>query len=166
MTAHKTDGSGAGGLGDMLALAAQTVGSGSDLAIAAGQVIARRVALGVAAAVNPMQADHAEFARMVPEKMEAFSAAGMAVIEHSEGVTSQISRFASDEVMTAAWATIEMAACADPFSMLAAQGRFIQAWFDRTAANFMTLGMMTLGVPAAALAPLQVAVAANTERLG
>jgi hypothetical protein len=161
-----SNGPNAGKLDDMLALAARNAESGSALAVAAGQVIARRLALGVAAAINPLDADHAEFARMVPEKLEAFSAAGMAVIAHSEGVTTQITRFASDEVMTAARATIAMAACSDPLSVLAAQGQFVQAWFERTVANFMTLGMMTLGVPAAALVPLQRAVAANTERLG
>jgi hypothetical protein len=165
MSASKADGTGVATLSDMIALATQTAGSGNDLAIAAGQIIVKRVALGFAAAVNPMAADHAEFARMMPEKVEAFSAAGKAMFEQSEEVRTQISRFASDEVMTTARATMEMATCADPLAMLEAQGRFAQAWFDRAAANFMTLGMMALGAQAAALGPLQVAVAANTARL-
>lgn len=157
--------SSAGKMGDMLALATRTAGSGSDLAIAAGQVIAKRVALGVAAAVNPMAANHAEFARMVPEKLEAFSAAGMAMFEQSEEVRTQITRFASDEVITTARATVEMATCANPMAMMEAQSKFAREWFDRAASNFMVLGMMALSAQAAALSPLQVAVAANTERL-
>jgi hypothetical protein len=55
----------------------QNANSGSELASAAGQIIAKRVALGVAAIIDPMRADHAELGRMVPEKIEAFSAAGI-----------------------------------------------------------------------------------------
>jgi len=166
MTSNQANEPGGGTIRGMLELATQTAGSSNDLAIAAGQVIAKRVALGVAAAVNPMAADHAEFARMVPEKMEAFSAAGMAMIEHSGEVGHRISHFASNEMMTTARATFEMAKCYDPLSMLEAQGRFVREWWERTAANAMTLGMMVLSAQAATLTPLQRTVAANTERLG
>ena len=152
-------------LSDVFRLATRTVGSGNDLAMAAGQVIAKRVALGVAAAVNPMAADHAEFARMVPEKVEAFSAAGMALFRQSGEVSSHITRLASHEVATTARATLEMATCSDPVSLLEAQRRFARAWWERTTANVMALSMMTLSAHAAVLSPLQVAVAANTERL-
>jgi hypothetical protein len=166
MTSNNADASGTGPMNDMLALAARNAGHSNDLAVAAGQVIAKRVALGMAAAVNPMAADHAEFARMVPEKVEAFSAAGMAMFAQSEEARSTITRLASDEVMTTARATIEMATCVSPAAMLEAQGRFAQAWFDRATSNFMAMGMMMLGAQAAAMAPLKLAVAANTERLG
>jgi hypothetical protein len=59
-----------------------------------------------------------------------------------------------------------MATCPDPVSMLAAQGRFVSAWWQRTTANMMTLGMMALSAQAATLTPIRLAVAANTERLG
>lgn len=154
-----------GTISDMVALATQTAGNGGNLAVAAGQVIAKRVALGVAAAVNPMTADHAEFARMVPEKVEAFSAAGMVLVAQSEQLRSQITRFATHEVITAARATFEMATSLNPATLMEAQGRFAQAWFGRAHSNFMALGMMALRAQAAALSPLQTAVAANTERL-
>ena len=165
MTSNQTDTGVPGTIGDMVALARQTAGNGSDLAVAAGQVIARRVALGVAAAVNPMAADHAEFARMVPEKLEAFSAAGMVMVAQSEEVRSQLTRFASHEVITAARAAFEMATSLNPMALMEAHGRFAQAWFGRAHSNFMALGMMALRAQAAALGPLQTAVAANTERL-
>lgn len=164
--ANETDGSTAGMISEMLALATRTAGSGNDLAIGAGQIIAKRIALGLAAAVNPLEADHAEFARMVPEKMEAFSAVGMAMFEQSEQVRSQMTRLASDEVMTTARATIEMATTSTPIAMLEAQGKFAQAWWDRAASNLIALGMMALSAQAAALGPLQLAVTANAERLG
>jgi len=166
MTSNQANGPDGGTVRDMLDLATRTAGSSNDLALAAGQVIAKRVALGVAAAVNPMAADHAEFARIVPEKVEAFSAAGMAIFEHSGEVGNRISHFASDEVMTTARATFEMATCHDPLSMLEAQGRFVRAWWERATANVMTLGMMALSAQAAALSPIRLAVAANSKRLG
>lgn len=155
-----------GAMNDMLALATRNAESGGELAIAAGQVIAKRVALGMAAAVNPIAADHAEFARMMPEKVEAFSAAGKAMLEQSEEARSQLTRLASDEVMTTARATMEMARCGNPVAVMQAQGKFAQAWINRATSNFMAMGMMMLSAQAAALAPLQVAVAANTKRLG
>ena len=165
MTTTHNDGSATGTMEDMLALAARTAGSGGDLAVAAGQVIAKRVALGMAAAVNPMAADHAEFARMMPEKIEAFSAAGMVLFEQSAEAGNQISRFASDEVFTTARATMEMATCLNPIAAFEAQGRFARAWIDRTTSNLMAMGMMMRGAQAAALAPIQIAVAANSARL-
>jgi hypothetical protein len=162
----RTDPPGNGTIGDMLDLATRTAGSGNDLAIAAGQVIAKRVALGVAAAINPMAANHTEFARMVPEKVEAFSSAGMAMFEHFGEFGNRIACFASNEVTTTTRATIEMATCFDPLSMLEAQTRFVQAWWDRATANMLTFGMMTLSAQTATLNPIRHAVAANTERLG
>jgi hypothetical protein len=165
MTSNEADEASAGTIDTMLALAARSVDNGNDLAIGAGQVVAKRVALGVVAAVNPMAADHAEFARLVPEKVKAFSAAGIAMVEQSARVTNQLARFASDEVLTTARATIEMATCSNPVAVLEAQGRFAHAWWDRAASNFMALGMMALNAQAAALGPLRLAVAANAERL-
>jgi hypothetical protein len=161
MTSNETGGP----ISDVLALATRTADSGNDLAIGSGQIIAKRVSLGLAAVVNPMAADLAEFARIVPEKVEAFSAAGIAMFEQSELVRNQITRFASDEVMTSARATIEMATCFTPIAMLEAQGRFAHAWWDRATSNIMALAAMTLNAQGATLGPLQVAVAANKERL-
>jgi hypothetical protein len=161
MTSNETDGP----FSEVLALVTRTIDSGNDLAIGAGQIIAKRVSLGLAAAVNPMAADLAEFARIMPEKVEAFSSAGIAMFEQSELVRNQISRFTSDEVMTTARATIEMATCFTPIAMLEAQGRFAHAWWDRATSNIMPLATMTLNAQGATLGPLQVAVAANKARL-
>jgi hypothetical protein len=150
----------------VIAAATQNAGRGGDLVMAAGQVVAKRVALGVAAAVNPMAADHAEFGRMVPEKMEAMSAAGMIMLAQSTDASFEITRRASDEVMQAAAATIEMAGCTDPMAVVEAQSKFAIAWFDRAAANAIAMGMLALRAHDAAMEPIRDTVAANTERLG
>jgi hypothetical protein len=145
--------------------ATQNAETGNDLAVAASQVIAKRVALGVTAAFDPAHADHAEFNRIMPEKMEAFAAASMIMLEKSSQAGWEITRLASDEVMTTAQATLSMAACANPVTMAEAQGKFALDWFTRAASNFFAMGMLALGVQQAAMVPIQQTVAANTRRL-
>jgi hypothetical protein len=89
-------------MGGFLAAATQNARCRGDIAIATTRVIAKRVALGMAATFNPLRADRAEFSRMVPEKVEAFSTAGMVMLKQSGQANRQMMRFASDEVMTTA----------------------------------------------------------------
>ena len=136
-----------------------------DLVMAAGQVVAKRFAIGAAAVVDPLQADHAEFGRLLPEKVDALSAAGMIMLEHSSEAGFEMTRRASDEVTTAAYATIEMATCCNSAALAEAHGKFTLAWFDRAAANLIAMSMLALRAHDAAMAPIRDAVAANTERL-
>jgi len=152
--------------GHIIEAAARNFGRSNDLALAAGQIVAKRVALGVAAAVDPWRADHDEFHRMMPEKLEAFSAAGMIMLERSSQAGFTMTRLASDEVMTTASATMAMAGCADPLALAEAQGQFALAWFDRAASLMFAMGMLTLHAQDAAMEPIRDAVAANTARLG
>jgi hypothetical protein len=157
---------GAGTIGDVFAVATRNASHGGNLAIAASQVLAKRVALGMAAALDPLRADHVEFARIIPEKVEAFSAAGMIMLQQSNQANGQMTRLASDEVVTTARATMAMAGCASPAALAAAQGRFALAWFDRAASNFIAMGMLALSAQDAAMTPIRQMVAANAERLG
>lgn len=150
----------------VLNAATRNAGASTDIAIAAGQIIARRVVLGMAAAFDPMGANHAEFGRMMPEKFEAFSAAGMIMLEQSNQAGWEFSRLASDEVMTTARATLAMAVCDSPVAMADAQGAFALAWFGRAATNFFAMGLLALGAQRAAMVPIQQTIAANAERLG
>jgi hypothetical protein len=152
-------------LNGVMRAAKRNAGNSNDLAIAAGQIIARRVALGVAAAFDPIGADHAEFGRIMPEKMEAFSAASMIMLEQTNQAGWEITRIASDEVMTTARATVSIAACTSPVAMAEAQSQFALAWFSRAASNFFAMGMLAIGMHEAAMVPIQQTIAANTERL-
>ena len=153
-------------LNGVMDAASRNAGTSNDLAMAAGQIVAKRMALGVAAALNPLQADHAEFSRMVPEKMEAFSAAGAIMLEQSNQAGWALTRLASDEVMTTARASIAMAGCGSPVAMAEAQSQFALDWINRATTNFFAMGMLALGVQQAAMVPIQQTITANTERLG
>jgi hypothetical protein len=136
-----------------------------DLVANAGQIVARRVALGVAAVVDPLRADHAEFGRMLPEKVEAFAASGMALLGQSSDAGFEITRRASDEIMAAASATLDMATCSNPMALAEAQGKFALSLLDRAAANMIAMSMLALRAHDAAMEPIRETVEANVERL-
>jgi hypothetical protein len=148
------------------AAATQNARCGGEIAVATTQVIGKRVALGMAASFNPLAADRAEFSRMVPEKVEAFSSAGMVILKQSGQASQHMLRLASDEVMAAARATIEMTACSNPAALMEAQGRFARAWFVRARSRWIAMGQKALEAQSAAMAPIRQTVVANAKRLG
>jgi O-methyltransferase involved in polyketide biosynthesis len=159
------DTSGAASIGGVFAAATLNATRSSDLARASSQVVAKRVVLGVAGALNPADADHAEFARMVPEKIEAFSAVGSVVRQQTDHVAREWTRLASDELKAAAQATLALAGCSTPAALAAAQHALMLGWFERAAANVAAMGMLTLRAQEAAMAPLHAQVAVNVDRL-
>lgn len=120
----------------------------------------------MAATFNPLEADRAEFSRMVPEKVEAFSTAGMVMLKRSGQANRQMMSFASDEVMTTARATLEMTGCRSPAALAEAQGRFARAWFSRVTSSWIEMGIRAFEAQSAAMAPIRQTVLANAERLG
>jgi O-methyltransferase involved in polyketide biosynthesis len=155
-----------GDLGAVLAAATLNARQSGDLALAAGQVVAKRVALGVAGALNPSAANLGEFARMIPEKREAFSAASMILLQQSDKVGPTLTRLASDEVHATASATIAvLGGGMTPAGLAAAQRRFMVAWLARASTNFVAMGMLSLHAQAAAMAPIREQVAVNVDKL-
>jgi hypothetical protein len=165
MTSTNDNSAGSARVRDMVTMASRNASRSGDIARAATQVIAKRVALGMAGTADPLRANHAEFARMVPEKVEAFSAAGMVMLKQSGQVGCQIVRLASDEVMTTIHATMQMTGCSSPASFAELQGKFARAWLDRMTAGFIMMGTMVLTAQAAAMMPIQKTVFANVARL-
>nr|WP_294516581.1 class I SAM-dependent methyltransferase [uncultured Rhodopila sp.] len=150
---------------DLVTMASQNAIRSGDIARAATKVTAKRFALGMAGTADPLRSDHIEFARMVPEKVEAFSAASMVMLEQLVQAGRQIMRLASDEVMTTVNATMEMTACSCPASFAELQGKFARARFDRMTSSFIMMGAMVLTAQGAAMLPIQETVFANVDRL-
>jgi O-methyltransferase involved in polyketide biosynthesis len=149
----------------MLEKASRSVSRSSELANASSQIVARRMALGIAAAMNPLKADHVEFARMAPEKVEAFSAASVILFEHSGKASQRMTRVVSEEIFATARASVAMASCPNPASLAQAQNTFVRSWCDRVTTNFIKMGMLALSAQEAAMAPIRQTIAANSERL-
>jgi O-methyltransferase involved in polyketide biosynthesis len=149
----------------MLEEASRTVSRTNELANASGQIVARRMVLGVAAAMNPLKADHVEFARMVPEKVEAFSAATAILFEHAGKASQRMTRLVSEEILATARASTAMATSPSPTSFAQVQNTFMRLWFDRATTNCIQMGMLALSAQEAAMTPIRQTIAANTERL-
>jgi O-methyltransferase involved in polyketide biosynthesis len=150
----------------MFAEATRSAGRSKDLAIAAGKVVEKRVALGMKGFQNLKEEDHIEFGRMVPEKVQALAAAGMALLKHANHANQQMLGFASAEVMATSRAAIGIAQCSSPAAFMQAQGKFARAWFVRKTSNFIAAGMLSLEGQDAIMAPICQTVAANADRLG
>ena len=133
------------------ALAMHAAGTATELAIAAPQVVAARLAMGVAALGRPTAAANTEAARMISEKTQAFAEGGLAAGAH-------VVRLGAD---TAAYLAKEAAASgalfATPFGAAQAAGRFYDYW----------TGMARVGLQmqAAAMAPVHKTATANARRL-
>lgn len=151
-------------IGGVLTAATQNATHTGDIARAMSLVVTKRMVLGMAAAFDPLQADHAEFALIIPEKVEAFSNTGMAILRQSGQAGRQLVDLASDEVMTTACAAMEMAGCLSPTALAIAQSRYVRAWFSRAGSSFIALGVLALATQAATMAPIREAVVANAER--
>jgi hypothetical protein len=149
----------------LIAAVTRNTGRGGDVATATHQVVAKRVALGMAAALDPLSADHGEFAQIIPEKLEAFSSASMIMIERVNQASHQLARLASDELAAVARAAIAMAGHSSPTDLADAQCGFALAWFNRAASSFFSMGMLALDAQDAAMAPIRHTVEANAERL-
>jgi O-methyltransferase involved in polyketide biosynthesis len=153
-------------MGGFFAAAKENARCGGEIAAATTHVIGKRVALGMAAGFNPVGADRAEFSRMVPEKVEAFSSAGMVILQQSGQAGRHMLRLASDEVLTTTRATIAMTACSNHAALMEAQGRFARAWFARATARWIAMGLKAFEAQSAAMAPIHQTVVANAKRLG
>jgi Phasin protein len=152
-------------IGTALVVAGRNSSRHGEMAVASAQVVAKRMTLGAQAMFNPAGADHAEFARMMPEKARAFTDAGFILLKKSLAIMSEMSRFALDETGRTAQAACTMAACRTPQSLLAAQTRYATGWFSRVTAHSMALSVLTLRAQGAAMKPVHRAATANAERL-
>ena len=138
---------------------------GAALAQATGHVVAKRAALGMVALIDPTQADHAEFARIVPEKAEAFGAAAVALVRGSGTLAQQAAQFASSEIAIATKTAGELAWCRTPAAPAAVQGRYATAWFFRALSQSIAVGALAMQTYGAVMVPVQRAAVGNSRRL-
>jgi hypothetical protein len=150
---------------DMLASATRNSSQTGELAMAATEVVLRRMTLGGFALVNPAGADHAEFARMVPEKTRAFADAGTALASQSARMGEAMARFMVEESACMAKAAGSVLASGHPGGMMAAQAQATMAWVGRMAAQSGAMCLLALEAQGAALAPIHRAATGNATRL-
>jgi hypothetical protein len=150
---------------DFLSTAGHNSSQTTELTLAAAEVVFRRMTLGGFALVNPVAADHAEFARMVPEKTRAFSDAGSILISRSEQIRQEMGRFIADEMTLAAQAATAVLTARNPINMIAVHVDAGVSWVARLATLPRVMGLLALEAQAAAMAPIHRAATDNVERL-
>jgi hypothetical protein len=138
---------------------------GAALTQATGHVMAKRTALGLSAMANPAQADHAEFMRIVPEKMAAFNAAAIALMRCSGEMAQQAARFATSEIADATAAAADLARCRTPAAAVAVQGRFATAWLFRALSQSIAVGAIAMRSYGDVMAPVHRVAVRNSRRL-
>jgi hypothetical protein len=152
--------------GNVVGIAERNVRRGHELSVVSGEVIARRMAMGVTAMLDPANADQGELARLVPEKSEAISASGMAMLEQSGPLAERVTRFAVDEVLLAARAWASLASCRTPGAFVMAHQGLTFSWLVRMMAQGGAISAVALQSQGDALTPFRSAATANAERLG
>lgn len=138
---------------------------GAALAQAAGHVVAKRTALGLSAMSNPARADHAELARIVPEKMAAFSASAATLMRCSGEMAEQAARFTSSEMANATEAAADLARCRTPAAAIAVQSRFATAWLFRALSQSIAVGALAMRSYGDAMTPVHQVAIRNSRRL-
>ncbi|HUZ73024.1 MAG TPA: phasin family protein [Stellaceae bacterium] len=152
-------------LGNVTRIAGTNGRKSRELAVAASHVVAKRMTLGAAAMIDPRNADHVEFAKIIPEKTTAFSNAGMALLQGSSEAAVRMANFTTSELATAAKAAVEIASCRTPAGVIAAQSRFATAWFARVLSQSIVLASLAMRSQGTAMAPIYRAATANARRL-
>jgi hypothetical protein len=132
--------------------ASTTYGKLSETAVASRNVVSKRTAMMGVAYHNPLNADHAELGRMVPEKVEAFAKAGSAVAR--EYWRLQTDALAETQHL-ASLALRGLPLRQADFAALAA----------RNQANALRMVERTIALSASTLAPIHAAATSNSRRL-
>ena len=138
---------------------------GATLAQAAGHVVAKRTALGLVAMANLAQADHAEFARIVPEKIEAFRASAIALMGYSAELAQQAARYASSEIAIASEAVVDLARCRTPAAAIGIQSQFATTWFARARSRSIAVAALAVRSYGAVTTPVHQVAIRNSRRL-
>jgi hypothetical protein len=152
-------------VGTAMAVAGQNARTGSRLAVASAEVVARRVGLGMQGAADPANADYAELARLVPEKAAAASAAAARLMERSGRLAQQLTTATVNEMVATSRATLRLAACRTPAALAAAQTDLALAWLGRAMAQSIAFATLAMRSQHAAVTPFHRAATANARRL-
>ncbi|HVJ34523.1 MAG TPA: hypothetical protein VND94_15510 [Terriglobia bacterium] len=139
---------------------------GQESAEASLQVIRKRMELGIAAQVNPATADHAEFSRMVPEKVSALLSTSMIFSEKSAQLCYQMWRHVTQEMTRATRHTQAMMAMTDPAAAITAQTSYIVEAAERMFNVTLFLSSAGATLIEASGSPSHRTVMANARRLG
>jgi hypothetical protein len=131
-----------------------------ELAVASGTVIGHRMALGVAAMIDPGGADHGEFTRMGTEKVAAFGAAGWTLAAEWQVMQQELAKAAANEFGAVTQTALALPLSLSPFSV---QFGYLLDCFGRATTTAVTLTALAAGTRV--LDPIHHRATANVRRL-
>jgi hypothetical protein len=136
-----------------------------ELALAAATVIGARSQLGLAGAADPARADYAELARIAPEKIDAFSRSGAAVV----GQVWEMQREVGTLMLRQAEAGLNLALAfwqlPLPHHAAQLQADFVAGTVDRTAHSADRIAHRASRLHDTAMRPIHRRATANARRL-
>jgi hypothetical protein len=136
-----------------------------ELALASGEVIARRVAMGAVALGQPSVAANTEAMTMVAEKGFAVARSGLAAAKAAGDLTSRSATLAINEAQILSRAAAEAARCKTPMELAVVQGDYAYQAFGRLMSQGLGWASLASAAGAAAMAPFHTAATANVRRL-
>ena len=148
-----------------VATAAKTSMKSAALAAAAGQVVARRAALSMAALRDPLRTDHQELSRIIPEKINALSSGALGLALHTGELARWIVRHTGAEAVIFSRSMGALARCRTPASVAALQGELATAWFFRSMSHAIALNELCMRTWGGIVAPMHQVVMSNARRL-
>ena len=148
-----------------LAVASTNLAKGAELAGASSRAVSKRAELGVAAIANPLQAEHRELERIIPEKTKAFSASNAVLIRGLGEMAEQAASFVINEMAIATRMTSELALCRTPAAVLGLQSRLAMEWYGRIFSQYIELAALAVRSQGAVVSPVHRAATDNARRL-
>ena len=130
-----------------------------------GEVFARRLAMGVSGIFDPANANHAELARLVPEKSDAAAASSLAMLERCGQLVEGSTRFMADEMALAARAYVSLASCRTPVAFAVAHQGLAFSWLARLTAQTGAISALAMHSQGDAMTPFHRAATSNSARL-
>jgi hypothetical protein len=158
----KTDFRRAARLAESAATSARKTG---ELALASGEVIARRTLMGAQAFGRPTAADMGEAVQMVSEKGLALARSGVAASRALSDLSTRSAALALDEAAIMGRAVEAASRCTTPMELAMVQSRFAYDAFGRMMSQGLGWATLASAAGAAAMAPFHTAATANARRL-
>ena len=136
-----------------------------ELAMASGEVIARRTAMGAQAFGQYDPAAMAEAGQMVSEKGFAMAKSGLAAAKAMGDLSSRSASIALSETQILQRGLAEAARCKTPMELAMVQGQYAHAAFGRMMSQGLGWASLASAAGSAAIAPFHTAATANARRL-
>lgn len=148
-----------------LSSAAATARAGSELAEAAGQVVAVRLRVLAEATADPLNADLDEMTLMGAEKVRALAESLAGLSQGLADAGQRLAASAEAEARHARRALDGLAGARDPAALVEIQTAYALAWWERAVGGVLAVNAGLLEAQAQALRPIHAAAVANARRL-